>query len=218
MDNSNGWIVYITDTETTGLLAKEHDVIEISMARLYYVEGKAITEQKTWCIKAMNPLTIQDEALKINGHKREDILHLTKEGKERYLMPKDVINDIEKWIMEDEVSATDRIFAGQNPIFDAEFLQELWLRNDCTTFPFALEKNNRILDTRVIAVFIDICTQKRRQYYNLGSLVKSFGVKKLRAHSAADDVTMTKNLLIAYMDPLRELIASTFKDCYNEKE
>lgn len=211
----NGYVIYVTDTETTGLDAIANDVIEISMCRVIYENGKASQEQKTWLLKAMNPKTISDEALRVNGHQRDDILHLTKHGKENYMLPTQVVAEIELWVMDDNVSATDRIFAGQNPNFDISALQELWNKvGSPTTFPFALENNNRVIDTKQIATFIDLCTGRRRQYYNLSSLVKAFGVKKGKAHQAAEDVRMTVDLLIAMMDPVRNLIAESFKDCY----
>lgn len=214
-----GFVCYVIDTETTGLDPVENDVIEVSACRVLYDEGEVTQEQKTWCIKAMNPKTIQDEALKINGHKREDILHMTQFGKDNYLLPDKAVAEMESWILDDNVSAIDRVFAGQNPNFDIQALQELWKKvGSLNTFPFALERGNRIIDTKQIAIFIDLCTGRRRQYYNLSSLVKAFGVKKGKAHRASEDTIMTTNLLIAMMNPVRAIIAESFKDCYPSEE
>ncbi len=211
--------IYVIDCETTGLSATDNDVIEISVCRLTFNErGEPQTEQNTWCLKALNAKTISDEALKINGHKREDILHQTADGRARYLDPVVVVSEIELWIMDDNASAVDRIFAGQNPNFDIQALQELWKRvGSESSFPFALEKGDRTLDTKQIATFFDICTGRRRRFYNLGSLVKAFGVKKGKAHQAAEDVRMTTDLLIKFLTPLRSVVIDNFNDAYIEE-
>lgn len=220
MDENISYIIYVCDVETTGLIADIHDIVEVSMCRLRISkDGKHEREQKTWLIKALNPSSIEDEALAVSGHKKEDVTHFSKFGKENYRLATDVVAEIEEWVTSDEVSAIDRIFAGQNPMFDVSHLQALWRKVGCeNTFPFALEKGNRIIDTKQIAILIDLCTGRRRQYYNLSSLVKAFGVKKGKAHQAAEDVRMTTDLLLAYLEPLMPLIFEKFKDCYLDSE
>lgn len=216
---TNGYVIYVVDTETTGLDPVVHDIIEISMTRLTFDEqGESHQEQKTWLLKAQNASSISDEALNVNGHKREDILHLTKFGKENYHLPAQVIADIELWVMEDNVSAMDRIFVGQNPYFDIEFLKQLWKKlGTPNTFPFELDNNNRTVDTKQIAVLIDLCTGRRRLQYNLSALVKAFGVKKGKAHKASEDVRMTTDLLITFLAPLRPVMQEKFKDAYPQE-
>lgn len=210
----NGYIIYVVDTETTGLSAVEHDVIEISACR-FRMSNLEDTEQKTWFLKALNPTTIEDEALAVNKHKREDILHLTKFGRDTYKDPAQVVTDIERWVMSDKMSATDRVMAGQNIKFDIDALNALWSRVGSTdTFPFSLERGSRTIDTMMLATIIDICTGRRRRYYNLSTLVKSFGVKKRKAHRAEGDVTMTVDLLVKMLDPIKEAAAGAFSDCY----
>jgi DNA polymerase III epsilon subunit-like protein len=210
------YVIYIIDTETTGLDAVKNDVIEISACRL--TMGDEVTrDQKTWYLKAMSPETIEDEALAINHHNKSDILWLTKAGKDKYRLPSDVVVEIENWIAEDGLSSLDRIFAGQNPQFDVNALTELWRKTGSPeTFPFLLTNNSRIIDTKMLAAMIDVCTGKRRRYYNLGTLVKSFGVKKAKAHTAEGDVQMTADLLLKMITPLIPIISETFKDCYTD--
>ena len=74
------------------------------------------------------------------------------------------------------------------------------------TFPFS----NFIIDTIHMTRFIDLCTGNKRDRYNLGSLVKDFGVTKCKAHRAADDVKMTKDLFLKQFNPIKEFIANTF--------
>ena len=212
----SGYIIYVVDTETTGLSSMDNDVIEISACR-FKMESPSETEQKTWYLKALNPATIQEEALSVNKHKREDILHLTKFGKETYKDPSEVVADIERWIISDKMSAMDRVIAGQNVQFDVKALTALWDKVGClNTFPFSVEKGNRIIDTMMLATAIDVCTGNRRRYYNLGTLVKSFGVKKRQAHKAEDDVAMTVELLIKMLSPLIKPASIEFANCYTD--
>ncbi len=213
---TDNYIIYIVDTETTGLDPVKNDVIEISMCRLILGQEDK-REQKTWLIKAMNAETVEDEALAINHHDRSEILWLNKAGREKYKLPSDVIVEVENWVAEDGVSAIDRIFAGQNPVFDVQALTELWRKaGSPETFPFALESNSRILDTKQLATIIDLCTGHRRRYYNLSTLIKSFNVKKAKAHTAEGDVQMTSDLLIALLSPLVKTISESFADCYTD--
>lgn len=214
-----GYVIYVIDCETTSLDTLNGDVVEISAARLIPRDnGSYEEEQRTWLLKALNPKAITDEALKINGHVREDILCLTKEGKEKYKHPLDVVNDIELWMMDDNVSSMDRIFAGQNPFFDIEALKHLWKKVGKNDFPFAIENNNRVIDTKQMVVLFDVCTGKRRKYYNLSNLVKACGVKKGKAHRADEDVRMTKDLLLKLISFIKEPVAEAFKDCYQSDE
>lgn len=201
----NDYVIYICDTETTGLDPVENDVIEVSFWRL------SDNEQKTWCIRALNPETISDKALQVNKHNRDDILRKTAFGKETYREPADVVSEIEVWMMGDGASIGDRVFLGQNPQFDFDFLKQLWKKaNASHSFPFS----NFIIDTIQMTRFIDLCTGKRRQRYNLGSLVKDFGVTKGKAHKAAEDVKMTKDLFLKQYEPIRDHVAEQFKDSY----
>src|ERR1700681_4004762 len=93
---------YVTDIETTGLDSRLHDVIELSLYRLGSDDESA---QKTWCIKALTPETYEPIALRINGHKLEDISHQTKEGRERYLEPTKALVEIENWMADDGLPA-----------------------------------------------------------------------------------------------------------------
>lgn len=214
---SNGYTLYVMDTETTGL-EEINDVIEISMSR-FFMDTPSEQEQRTWYLKAENAEVIQDVALRINGHKREDILHISKFGRDTYKDPSVVVAEIERWILEDDVSAVDRVAGGQNIQFDIKMLKALWKRVGAEdTFPFAVDRGNRMIDTKNFALAIDLCTGRRRRYYNLSSLVKAFKVKKRRAHRAEDDVAMTVELLIKMLDPFKDVASKSFKDCYTDND
>lgn len=204
------YIIYIADCETTGIDSLEHDVVEFSAGRLT-LDNPDKWDQKTWCIKALNASSITDKALSINKHKREDITHMTKFGRENYLEPTRVISEIEAWVSEDDVSIDNRVLCGQNIEFDYEMLRSLWSKvNSPDTFPFP----RFLIDTIALARLIDICTGKQRGRYNLGSLVKDFGVVKRASHRADSDVEMTKDLFLKQILPLVKSIIDAHSNNY----
>lgn len=185
--------LYCLDTETTGLDPSNNEIIELSIYR--FSNG----EQRTWCIKPANYGSVQTEALRINGHKLEDLKHLTKFGQETYLPAAKVIPDIENWFLTDGASSADRVLVGQNPRFDLEFMQNLWKRESCgDTFPFGERPLTQ--DTRELALTIDLLEGTRSEFYNLGSLIKKFGIKNSKAHTAAADTLATKELYMSQLE------------------
>jgi DNA polymerase III alpha subunit (gram-positive type) len=207
------YTIYVVDTETTGFDPINNDVIEVSMLRLSRQDDGFKREQKTWFLKPASELHISDEALKVNGHKKEDILWKTQEGKEKYKTVQEVLPEIELWIMEDCSSVMDRIFAGHNPNFDIQFLKSTWAKGGSeSTFPFDLTAGNRVLDTKQLVLFIDLCVGKRRTKYSLGEVIKPFGVKKGKAHRADEDTRMTTDLL----ETILTSVAPHVKSIYNE--
>lgn len=187
------FILYVVDTETTGLDSDNNEIIEISFYRIND------NVQKTWFIKPTNYDSIQSDALRINGHKLEDLKLQTKFGKDTYMESSKVIVEIENWMMDDLGTSEDRILIGQNPSFDIEFMKNLWTKNNSAeTFSFG--KRPFVLDTRQIALFLDLANFERNKYYNLSSLVEKYGVKKEKAHRADADTRMTKDLFLAQLD------------------
>lgn len=200
------YILYVIDTETTGLEVGKNEIIELSALR-FYLNNPDTIEQKTWLIRALNASTISDEALAICGHKREDILHQTQFGRDNYIHPKDFVYKFDTWISSDDMSSHDRVFCGQNPLFDFNHMYAIWEANNSRdTFPFLTGGDALIQDTKSIALFIDILLGKKRERYNLGSLIKSFGIKKEKAHRADADVRMTKDLYCKFVELTQETI------------
>jgi len=171
---------YTCDTETTGLDSRLHSPIEISIIR------KSDGAQKTWFLKPINMETIDLGALRINGHKLEDLKGETKYGRETYLDPEKVIIEIENWLAEDGVPAETRCMVGQNISFDKEMLEQLWIKLQCRdSFPFG----RRYMDTMVIEMFIDYCKNATNEAegYSLNNLSRKYGVKNEKSHSASAD-------------------------------
>jgi DNA polymerase III epsilon subunit-like protein len=193
------FVLYVLDSETTSLNKESGEIIELSILRIND------EEQRTFLIKPENYEAIEKEALRINGHKIEDLRHQTQYGKDLYRDPKIVLAEIENWMMSDNVSSEDRIMVGQNVNFDLGFLQEFWKKYaSLETFPWGLRP--RTLDTMQLALFLDIIKGERSQYYNLGSLVEKFGVRKQKQHRADTDTVMCKDVFLRQIMEFKKLL------------
>lgn len=192
------YVIYVADVETTGLDSRLYDIIELSLFRLS--DGV----QKTWCIKPTNPANFEAAALRINGHKLEDIRHETKAGRDRYLDPSQVLVEIENWMNEDGVPTENRVMCGQNIGFDYERLQQLWVKcNSADTFPFG----RRTIDTMGIEFFLDLCKGMMAEGYSLNNLIKKYGVKNDKAHTAEADTKATKEVFEQQISFFKKVLA-----------
>lgn len=197
VDSGRDYVLYVADCETTGLDSRIHDVIELSLLRLS--DGA----QKTWCLKPLNPNEIDIGSLRINGHILEELRHETKTGRDRYLDANKVIVDIENWIMEDGVPAEQRVLVGQNVAFDRERFEQLWTKcNSRDSYPFG----RRMMDTMMIEFFLDFCKGQMAEGYSLNNLIKKYGVKNEKAHSAEADVKATKEVFLKQIEYFRGIL------------
>ncbi|MGI0058969.1 MAG: 3'-5' exonuclease [Nitrosotalea sp.] len=190
------YVFYVADIETTGLDSHLHDVIELSLLR--FSDGA----QKTWCLKPLTPDTIDPAALRINGHKLEDLLHKTKEGRERYKDANITLVEVENWLSSDGVPAEKRFLIGQNIGFDKEHLEQLWTKcNTKDSFPFG----RRLMDTMQIELFFDFCKGQFAEGYSLKNLGKKYGVKNEKAHTASADTLATKEVFEKQVEYFKEV-------------
>lgn len=193
------YTLYVADVETTGLDPQSHDVIELSLYRL------TDNVQKTWCLQPTNLSTIDTGALRVNGHKIEDLRHETKSGKERYRDPNKVIVEIENWISEDGIPTERRVLVGQNIAFDKNMLEKLWFKCDSKdSFPFG----RRTMDTMMVEFFLDWCKDSMAEGYSLNNLTKKYGIKNEKAHTAEADVKATKEVFDKQVEFFKKVLAS----------
>ena len=191
------YVIYIADVETTGLDSHANDIIELSLYR--WTDGA----QQTWCIKPTNLDNIDAVALRINGHKLEDLRHETKFGRDTYVNPMTSIVNIENWILEDGFPTENRVLVGQNIAFDRGMLEQLWIKcSSKDTFPFG----RRSMDTMQIEFFMDWCKGSMAEGYSLANLVKKYGVKNEKAHSAAADVKATKEVFEKQVEMFKKIL------------
>lgn len=192
------YVIYVGDVETTGLDSHANDVIELSLFRL------TDNIQKTWCLKPINTANIEAVALRINGHKLEDLKHETKAGRDRYLEPSKIIVDIENWISEDGVPAEQRVLCGQNIGFDRAMLEQLWSKcQSRETFPFG----RRSMDTMQIEFFLDWCQGSMAEGYSLNNLSKKYGIKNDKAHTAESDTKTTKEVFEKQVEIFKKILS-----------
>ena len=205
----NKFELYICDTETTGL-SIDNDIIELSLLRVS--DG----EQKTWCLKPLRTDNIQSEALRVNGHQLDDLLHKTKYGVERYLPAEKAIVEIENWLSEDMHSSDERTIVGQSDTriivgqnvsgFDRDMLIALWKKcNSIETFPF---NKKYVIDTMLIEFFMDFCKGDFAEGYSLYALTKKYGIKNEKAHSARADAKATFELFNKQLDNFKNCLKS----------
>jgi DNA polymerase III epsilon subunit-like protein len=179
--------LYFVDCETTSLDNTKGDIVEISFIRNN--DG----EQKTWHIKPTNPENIEDSALAVNGISKDDLLWRTDAGKQKFKEVDVVLPDIENWIADDDSNQYDRVLVGHNIQFDYNYMMKAWERAKCIdTFPFS--KYGMLIDTKQLALFFDYIKGENNQKYNLGALIKKYGIQKRKCHNAADDIAMTKDM------------------------
>ena len=142
--------------------------------------------------------------MRVNGHKLDDLLHKTKEGRERYLEPTKVLVDVENWLANDGLPAEKRFLIGQNIGFDKERLEQLWIKcNAKDSFPIG----RRTLDTMILELFFDYCKGSFAEGYSLNQIIKKYGVKNEKAHSAAADVKATKEVFEKQVEFFKSLLA-----------
>lgn len=179
------YVFYGCDTETTGLDPIKNDVIELSLYRL------SDNEQKTWLIKPINLNNIDAVALKINGHKLEDLCGETKFGRDTYKDAGSVLVEVENWLTEDNAPTQNRCLIGHNVGFDKNMLEQLWEKCQATdSFPFG----RRMIDTMITELFLDYCQDSFAEGYSLKNLSKKYDVKNEKAHSAAADIKCTVDI------------------------
>lgn len=192
------YVIYMSDTETTGLDSRKNDIIELSFYRLND------NVQKTWFIKPLNMETIDLGALRVNGHKLEDLRLETKYGRDTYSDPSKTIIEIENWIAEDGVPTENRILCGHNVHFDKTMLEQLWIKCESEdSYPLS---KRRTLDTMQIEFFLDWCQGSMAMGYSLANLTKKYGVKNEKAHSAAADTKATKEVFEKQVEFFKKIL------------
>ena len=103
---------YVIDTETTGLKAGFHEVIQISAIRC------TDSFQQTVNIKAEHPGRASAEALKIQNKTVFDLKH--------GIARSEAVKIIHEFLLEDEQTPAHRCSIGHNVAFDRRFLHAAW--------------------------------------------------------------------------------------------
>lgn len=122
----------VVDVETTGLDCKKNSIIEIGAVDFLNPKNRFFTD-----CRAKPDSEINDYALKINGHTREDIYSFLKSSQ------KTAIESFDSWLR----TVMDITIMGENPRFDLDFLAQAY--NDAgMDSPFG----HRTIDLHSIAI------------------------------------------------------------------
>jgi DNA polymerase III epsilon subunit-like protein len=111
----------IVDTEASGVNARKNSLVSIGAVELENPTNQFYAECRVW-----EGAHIEDEALAVNGFTREELLDPKKKTEG------EILRDFLMWAE----SVGEKTLAGQNPMFDLDFLQETAFRNHIN-WPFA---------------------------------------------------------------------------------
>jgi DNA polymerase III subunit alpha, Gram-positive type len=165
------WVVF--DTETTGLNAAEHTIIEIAAVK---IQGGEIVDQWSELIDPEVPISA----------KITEITNITNEMVRGKRKLQEVLPDFREFV-------GDAVLVAHNAEFDLGFLQASAKR-------IGMEKwTNVILDTLPLARKL----YPHEKNYRLGTLAKKFEVELIHAHRALDDTVALAKVFLYMLKDLR---------------
>ncbi len=180
IDENTEYVVF--DTETTGLNAAEHTIIEIAAVKM---RGTEIVDKWTELI---------DPQIEI-GPKTTEITGITNE----MLRGKDTLDVVLRRFKE---FTGDAVLVAHNAEFDKAFI------NACAKRIGMEPWNNPILDTLPLARLL----YKGMRNYRLGTLAKKFNVELINAHRALDDTVALAHVFQYMLKDIREAEIKTLAD------
>jgi len=177
------------DTETTGLDPVKNDIIQI--AGMIEIDNKVVEHFNFKCAP-FNPDNIEEQALKVTGLKKEDVLN--------YDSPKDVYDKLTTIFSRhiDKYDKTDKFIpAGHNVGFDVDMLKQFFIKNDDVYFGSYVSYHK--LDTLSLAIALNYWgfLPTKPENFKLKILCDIFGIK-IEAHEAGSDINATRELFAAF--------------------
>ena len=184
------------DVETTGLNAKENDIVQI--AGILDIDTIPATEFN-YHVQPRNWENISDEALKING--------LTKDELRTYEPPeivhRRITDKLNKYI--DRYDRSDKAFiGGQNPSFDRDFLKEFFIKNGDLYFGSWFDYH--VIDLCALSLvfhikdIVDLTDPNTgRINVRLGNVARAFDLEQKEPHDALDDIRLTRQIFYEHM-------------------
>ncbi len=176
-------ILYI-DTETTGLDPKINDIIQLS--GMIEINGE-VKETFNFDVKPLNIEAISEEALKVTGKTKEEILAYP-EAKEIY---RKFVAMLDRYVS--KYDRTDKMYvAGYNVRFDVEFLKAFFDKAGNPYFGSYI--NWKTVDPMPIMHFLEYIGMLSLENYKLSTVCEYFKIP-LQAHDAMSDIKATRALL-----------------------
>lgn len=173
------------DTETTGILPRQNEIIQF--AAIIEIDGE-VKEEINVRSRPLKPENINPEALRVTGLSLDEL--------EKYPHPTEAIKEIKAFFERhiDKFDKKDKFYpAGHNVIFDLDFLQNYFITH-ADQYGTGSYQNWQALDTRVLANFL--CYQGKLSVPNikLETLCQHFEIP-LEAHDAMNDIRATRLLM-----------------------
>jgi len=180
------------DCETSGLDPIKNDILTLAM--IIEIDGE-VKEEVYLEIQPFNWDTITDEALQVNGLKREQI--------KTFLEPKDaykkIVSLFSKYI--NKYNKTDKFIAiGHNTVFDVQFLSEFFKKNGDKYFGSFVDYH--YLDTMQILNLMKYAGVLQIENVKLVTASAKFGIDLTEAHNSMADIKATKELFKKLMDKI----------------
>lgn len=184
-------ILYL-DTETTGLDNKKNDIVQV--AGIIEIEGKDVERFNIFC-QPYSWENISEEALAKQNRTIKDLKSYQK-PQDAYEQLKAVLN---KYV--DKYDKTDKFFpAGQNVLFDTDFMREWALKGGDKYFGSYISRNS--IDLKVFAAAAQAWGICKFDNLQLESICKSINVELANAHDAMADIEATYKCLQHFKDLL----------------
>lgn len=173
------------DVETTGTDSRTNDIVQLSGA--IEIDGD-IKETFNLRMRPFNINAIEEEALRVTGLKKEDILG--------YPDPKQMLTKF-KTMLGKYVNKYDKsdkfIPAGYNVKFDIDFIQA-WFHKCGDVYGFGTWQNWKAMDPLPVLQFMDTQGLISLPNYKLSTVCEHFGIE-INAHDALSDITATKEVI-----------------------
>jgi DNA polymerase-3 subunit epsilon len=177
--------LFFTDVETTGIDPCKHAVIQV--AGQIVINGE-VRERFDYRVRPMDGDVIDEEALRVNGVKREDLMHFAP-PREAYARLTQILG---RYI--DKYSRTDKFFfVGYNGRFDYDFLRQFFEKVGDRYFGswFWVPA----IDVMTIAGFVLAGERQNLPNFRLATVAAYFGVKPSGdLHDAQTDIEMTRQV------------------------
>lgn len=175
------------DTETTGLNPVVNDIISIAL--IVEIDGE-VKDKLYLKIQPINPENVTDEALVINGFKREELSTFTP--------PKEALNKILKFLeryvykykknktMEDKF-----VLAGYNVLFDSLMLSEFCKKLNYKYLGALIDYHK--IDVASLVLFLKMNNKIKMEGYKLVNVAKYLNTP-IKAHDAESDIEATREI------------------------
>ena len=176
-------VLYL-DTETTGLDPKKNDIIQV--AGIVEIDGQEVEAFKFNC-QPFDYGAVKQSALDVHGFTIEQIRNFPD--------PRCVYDELKFILVKyiDKYNRDDKFtLAGQNVRFDADFLNEFFIKNSDTYYGSWF--NWRHVDLLAFVRILNFASIIKTENDKLETLAKMFDVE-LKAHDALEDIRATRTIL-----------------------